>query len=922
MIELYPFQKKARTLTIEEWAKGIKRTLLVMATGTGKTITFADITRHLVTEERARVLILAHRDELIRQAQDKIFKFTGIRAAIEKAEETALDSLFRVTIGSVQTMCGDKRLAQFARDYYTHIIVDEAHHVLGSSYLKVLNHFDQAKLLGVTATPDRGDKRDLGKVFESIAFEYPLMQAVKEGYLCDIKSQTMPLSIDVSGVGMGADGDFDKGQLGTALDPYLPQIASELWRTCKNRKLLVFLPLRDTARRMAVELAKAGFTAFYVGGDDRSQLPEWDASGAGSACCNAMLLCLDMETEILTDDGFVSYGEMTKNHKVANWNMDGSVFFERPLEICHRKLYENEHMVSVDSRTINFRVTNTHRMIVKKHGCGWKKTAAGELTQHDKMPGFGIAPASYKAVAQDEYKITKRMLASTSYLIRKKTGCNTEDSYAEALRRKQRISGLKYTQPKDLSLDQCRLIGLWIADGSRSVLQSGGVEYILCQSPVYPRIIKWVDDLLLRLPYSVKRKERVSRKNPAVLWSLCRGSGHGCQERTGLYNIEPYLQKNGSKLFWGLNEAQFDALVEGYWYGDGFHGQAENGMPKSIMVSDTKKGWIDTLCAIGTVRGWRCHMMPRKMKNPKHKDQWYLRMIKGMNIHLSSKTPIIHEPYKEEHVWCVKTTSKNIITRRHGKVTIMGNTEGYDNPAIDAVCVLRLTRVRSLYVQMLGRGTRLSPGKDFLYVPDFLWHTDTHNLCRPASLVAPSQEIANLMMAAQDAAAEKDNEPEQGRLFGLTAEEISAAQREVIEQREKALAKQLEEMRKKKAKLVDPIQFAASIADEDMLDYVPNFPHEAAPATDAQLKALEKAGIFPEEGLCLGKASMILDKLALRRANGMASPKQIRCLERYGVRHAGECSFDDAQKAINRLAANAWRKPWNNWTDAEGRLIK
>ena len=539
MIDLYPFQKKARTLTLEEWAKGIKRTLLVMATGTGKTITYADITRHLVTEERARVLILAHRDELIRQAQDKIFKFTGIRAAIEKAEETALDSLFRVTIGSVQTMCGDKRLAQFAKDYYTHIIVDEAHHILGSSYLKVLNHFDQAKLLGVTATPDRGDKRDLGKVFESIAFEYPLMQAVKEGYLCDIKSQTMPLSIDVSSVGMGADGDFDKGQLGTALDPYLPQIASELWRTCKHRKLLVFLPLRDTARRMAVELAKVGFSSYYAGGDDRSQIPKWESKGAGSACSNAMLM-----------------------------------------------------------------------------------------------------------------------------------------------------------------------------------------------------------------------------------------------------------------------------------------------------------------------------------------------------------------------------------------------SEGYDCPAIDAVCVLRLTRVRSLYVQMLGRGTRLSPGKDFLYVPDFLWHTDTHNLCRPASLVAPSQEIANLMMAAQDAAAEKDNEPEQGRLFGLTAEEISAAQREVIEQREKALAKQLEEMRKKKAKLVDPIQFAASIADEDMLDYVPNFPHEAAPATDAQLKALEKAGIFTEEGLCLGKASMILDKLALRRANGMASPKQIRCLERYGVRHAGECSHDDAQRAINRLAANAWRKPWDNWIDAEGRLIK
>jgi type I site-specific restriction endonuclease len=248
-------------------------------------------------------------------------------------------------------------------------------------------------------------------------------------------------------------------------------------------------------------------------------------------------------------------------------------------------------------------------------------------------------------------------------------------------------------------------------------------------------------------------------------------------------------------------------------------------------------------------------------------------------------------------------------------------TEGYDNPAIDAVCVLRLTKVRALYCQMIGRGTRLSPGKQFLYVPDFLWNTDTHSLCRPAHLIAPSQEIAELMMKKQDAEPNAED-IEQGKLFGLTKEEISAAQREVIEQREKALAATLEEMRKKKAKLVDPVQFAASIADEDIMDYVPTFPQDAGPATDKQIAALEKAGILPDSVTCFGAASMILDKLAVRRLNGMASPKQIRCLERYGVRHAGECSYDDAQKAINRLAAHAWRKPWDKWTDAEGRLIK
>src|SRR5699024_927827 len=137
--------------------------------------------------------------------------------AVEKAEESCLGSWYRVTVGSVQTLMREKRLSQFPADYFGSIVVDEAHHCLSDSYQRVLSHFDQAKVLGVTATPDRGDMKNLGSYFESLAYEYTLPQAVREGYLSPIKALTIPLQLDLSGVGVSA-GDFKAGDLGTALD--------------------------------------------------------------------------------------------------------------------------------------------------------------------------------------------------------------------------------------------------------------------------------------------------------------------------------------------------------------------------------------------------------------------------------------------------------------------------------------------------------------------------------------------------------------------------------------------------------------------------------------------------------------------------------------------------------------------------------
>lgn len=515
-MELRPYQNEAKESIFAEWEKGIRHTLLVLPTGCGKTIVFAKVTEDCVRGGE-RVLILAHRGELLEQAADKIHKATGLCCATEKAEQTCLGSWFRVTVGSVQSLAREKRLEQFPPDYFQTIIIDEAHHCLTDSYQRVLEHFQEAKVLGVTATPDRGDMRNLGEYFESLAYEYTLPKAIREGYLSPIKALTVPLKLDLTGVGVQA-GDFKAGDIGTALDPYLYQIADEMEEHCRDRKTVVFLPLIKTSRKFRDILDSRGFRAAEVNGEstDRAEILEAFGNGYYNVLCNSMLL-----------------------------------------------------------------------------------------------------------------------------------------------------------------------------------------------------------------------------------------------------------------------------------------------------------------------------------------------------------------------------------------------TEGWDCPSVDCIVVLRPTKIRSLYSQMVGRGTRLHPGKDHLLLLDFLWHTERHELCHPASLICQDEEVARQMTL---------NIEEAGIPVDIEAAEKQAAE-DVVAQREEALAKQLSEMRTRKKKLVDPLQFEMSIQAEDLSGYVPAFGWEMAPPSEQQKSTLEKLGILPDEITNAGKAAKILDRLDKRRMEGLTTPKQIRFLESRGFQHVGTWQFDSARKLIDRIAANGWRVP-------------
>ncbi|MBQ1572881.1 MAG: DEAD/DEAH box helicase family protein [Clostridiales bacterium] len=287
-MELRPYQAEAKAAIYKEWEDKDK-TLLVLPTGCGKTIVFASIAEERTTV--GRVLILAHREELLTQASDKIRTNYGVDCAVEKAEQTSVDSNALITVGSVQTLMTEKRLSRFTHDYFKTVIIDEAHHAMAKGYQNILTYFDSAKVLGVTATPDRGDMKELSETFESLAYEYSLRDAVKQGYLSPIKVQTVPLNIDLSSVKVSC-GDFQVNDIGHALEPYLEDIAEEMRKICMNKHTVVFLPLVAISQAFRDILNRKGFRAAEVNGESKNRdviLQEFE-QGKYNVLCNSMLL--------------------------------------------------------------------------------------------------------------------------------------------------------------------------------------------------------------------------------------------------------------------------------------------------------------------------------------------------------------------------------------------------------------------------------------------------------------------------------------------------------------------------------------------------------------------------------------------------------------------------------------------------------
>lgn len=230
-----------------------RSTLVVMATGLGKTVVFA----HAAHAWPDRVLVIAHRDELIRQAAGKVKAVTGdvpgIEMGDERIHETAFDGPPKVVVSSVQTMSRENRRTRFQPDEFGLIVIDEAHHAVAQSYRSILDYFAAAKVLGVTATPQRADELALGQVFESVAWDYGIVPAVEDGWLVPVRQKVVVIDgLDFSGVRTTA-GDLNEGDLEQILieEKFVHQMAKPTIDLAGDRSALVFCVTVKHAKLMA-----------------------------------------------------------------------------------------------------------------------------------------------------------------------------------------------------------------------------------------------------------------------------------------------------------------------------------------------------------------------------------------------------------------------------------------------------------------------------------------------------------------------------------------------------------------------------------------------------------------------------------------------------------------------------------------------
>ncbi|HYE30256.1 MAG TPA: DEAD/DEAH box helicase family protein, partial [Methylomirabilota bacterium] len=255
MLSLRPYQEQILA-AVQSGYEAYQKQLVVCPTGGGKTIIFSHLAQAMLPR---RTLILAHRDELLDQAIEKLHRATGVFAQKEKADFKASLSA-PVVVASIQSMQG-KRLAKWPQDHFGLVVVDEAHHVMAASYRNVLRHFDaHAKVVGVTATPDRADRINLGRYFQRVAAEVSLYDLIHQGYLSRISVKAVPLQIDISKVSQKA-GDYSETELAEALAPYLRQIAQAIREEATFRKTLVFLPLIATSKAFAEICREEGIAA-------------------------------------------------------------------------------------------------------------------------------------------------------------------------------------------------------------------------------------------------------------------------------------------------------------------------------------------------------------------------------------------------------------------------------------------------------------------------------------------------------------------------------------------------------------------------------------------------------------------------------------------------------------------------------------
>ena len=699
MMQLRDYQIEAIRKIRDAIRRGKRRIVIQVPTGGGKTVVAGQIIA-MAQDKGKKVAFTVPSLTLIDQTVKRFWQH-GIRSiGVMQAMHEMTDPTKPVQVCSVQT------LARRGVPTVDLAIVDECH-VVFDLYKKWFNDpaWANVPIIGLTATPWA---KGMGKLWDELIVVTTTQDLIDSKTLSGFRvfAQGHP---DLSGV-RTVRGDYDETQLGDVMNKtkLVADIVSTWLEKASDRPTLCFCVNRLHAKAVRDSFDAAGVRTAYCDAftdlKERESIGERFNRGEIDVVCNVgvlttgvdwdvrciilarptkseMLYCLDSETEILTSHGWAGMGEVKEGDCVASMaDLDtGRGQWARVMSVIERDMNIEERWVSYKGPRSNFRVTDQHRMLCYSSNDKKEKYELMTALDMSRLKGSVIMPTAVH-MEQSGVPLTDDEL----YFIGMMMSDGTWGSTAGSISQSERHPDVQER------IEKC-LKGCGIGYSKRKIPPPA-------EGQMRERFARWVYYFSAGKPKAHGNINRGPKETKRVAQAI-----HGV---TGFQHLTPYMDKDFSPALMGLSKSQFLVLLQGINDGDGFKlkSPSVDWTPRSWTICSVRKTFVDRLQALASINGFTGHV--RSEHSGRDKPIWLItitpqdwRSVGGYNSASRNPRPQIEvSDSSPEKVWCVETETGTIVTRRRGKVTVMGNC------------------------QIIGRGLRTADGKDYCMILD---HSDT-----------------------------------------------------------------------------------------------------------------------------------------------------------------------------------------------------
>ena len=687
-IVLRPYQAEAIDAVYQHLRDRDDNPVVVIPTAGGKTPVMATICRDAIEKWNGRVLILAHVKELLQQTADTLRCVApDLEIGVYSAGLKSRDTRDPIIVAGIQSVY--QRACEL--DAFDLAIVDEAHMIPPDGEGMYRQFLADAKtvnphirVVGLTATPYRLKGGLICKpdhFLNHVCYEIGVKELIVQGYLCPLKSKAGKSKANLSNLHVRG-GEFIASEVEEAMDNHtLVQSACEeiVELTADRNSVLIFASGVSHGRHIARAVGRlsgqeCGFICGDTPGLERELLLRRFKAGelkylanvnvlttgfdAPIIDCVVMLrptnspglyyqMCLDMDTEVLTETGWAKCNSVRRGDRVAAFDMaTGRIEWCKALKKVHRPLALDERMYGVSAPHLDIRVTDRHEMVYRGRARSclhWQKREARDLSElRDSyyIPVAGENDGPGLPLSDDELRFI---------------GWQLTDGH---------------TNPHNAAIIIAQSVNSPYHGDIRSMLDGCGMGYRTYRHKRQGRFAKYADNMTYVIPFGKPRGVNKGK----------RGWGHLAQ-----YFLTPLRVSLRD-----ISQQQMGVLLEAMNLGDGCKRKTVSWTPRTITLClGEHKSFADELQALLIQRGYRCNIRTQRQRTSWHtgepKPQHILHIRRqtkatiggvaqrpsGLVRQRSQFKPVPFDP--SEEVWCLKTEYGTLVTRRNGKVAIVGN---------------------------------------------------------------------------------------------------------------------------------------------------------------------------------------------------------------------------------------------------------